>query len=174
MTPKKYHPAPAIVKGDKMVDQRRIKSDGVLVIMQGSTTGPLFRQFALPASARYDPGQVLVAARLSCPLAYKPASRSALFTCALAIFRGCTQPVNGLPLITSGAHPSVCPIWAPICPSGSVIRRIGLRRNCGSPVSMLSKDCPARIPARSRIVVPERTQSNGAAGFLNPCNPAPQ
>ena len=56
---------------------------------------------------------------------------------------------------------------APILRSGAITRSIGRRESPASPTSRLSKVCPARSPARSRIVVPEFPQSISPFGGDN-------
>ena len=62
---------------------------------------------------------------------------------------------------------------APILPSGAITRSIGRRESLASPTSRLSKVCPARSPARSRMVVPEFPQSisffGGVSTRFFPC-----
>jgi len=62
---------------------------------------------------------------------------------------------------------------APIRRSGSTTRPIGRRSNCFSPLSVVVNGCPANTPVNSRIVVPERTQSSGAADASRPPGPRP-
>ena len=70
------------------------------------------------------------------PLALRPASRTADFTCALATGSSYVMPRSAsTPSIVSGAWPSVVSICAPIWRSGSAMRSIGRCESDSSPVS---------------------------------------
>ena len=56
---------------------------------------------------------------------------------------------------------------APIFFSGSTIRAIGRRRSDASPSRTASMPSPAKIPANSRIEVPELPQSSGEVGAVS-------
>src|SRR5207247_689535 len=59
------------------------------------------------------------------------------------------------PWTASGAWPSTASMLAPIRSSGAMTRLIGRRESDESPTSLDENRWPARMPARSRIVVPE-------------------
>jgi len=55
-------------------------------------------------------------------------------------------------------------MFAPICPSGTVIRAIGREDSEASPKSSDVNGWPASKPASRRMPVPELPQSMGSAG----------
>ncbi len=96
------------------------------------------------------------------PSACSPASRTALFTCALGVVGRCAIACSFAPCTINGACPSVASIRAPIRSSGSITRRIGRRDSEASPTKVVENGVPASTPDRSRIVVPELPQSSSA------------
>ena len=108
------------------------------------------------------------------PCAYRPASRIADLTCALATFRSCSQPISARPPCRcTGGWPSVVSIAAPISRSGRAARSIGRRDSDSSPTSTDSNDWPASRPIDSRIAVPALPMSSAWRGAFRPCSPAP-
>ena len=104
------------------------------------------------------------------PLAKRPASRTALFTCALATGRRYSMPCKSeRPSITSGGQDFSLSAWrsAPIWRRGSITRCIGRLESEASPMRRERKGCAARMPAMRRIVVPEFPQSRSASGLTN-------
>ena len=63
---------------------------------------------------------------------------------------------------------------APMEFSGSIMRAIGLEFKDSSPESIVEKDCPARIPEISRVVVPLFPVFSVSAGFFSPWSPFPR
>ena len=82
-------------------------------------------------------------------------------------------PWSPPPSMVSGGRPPAASIRAPMRVSGSMTRRIGRRCSESSPPITLRNGCPARIPASSRIVVPELTASSGASAARSPPTPRP-
>ena len=74
------------------------------------------------------------------------------------------------PLMQSGAQSLPCRLMisAPIRVSGSMMRRMGRFWIEASPVSVVSKSCPARIPEISLVVVPLLPASRMPSGFRRP------
>ena len=105
--------------------------------------------------------------------AWRPASSSAVLTWALATASSWRIPASPPPRIDSGASrpPSRPSIRAPISRSGSTTRPMGRRAIEESPVSTVWNGRPARIPASSRIEVPELPQSMTASGSISPSKP---
>ena len=62
---------------------------------------------------------------------------------------------------------------APISRSGPTMRFIGLFCSESSPVNFVVNDCPAKIPASSRIVVPEFPASKARQLLFSPFTPRP-
>ena len=77
------------------------------------------------------------------PSACRPASSSAVFTCALATGSSWSRPRRRPPPIVIGAWPSVVSSVAPIARSGAATRSSGRRRSDSSPVSMERNGRPA-------------------------------
>ena len=108
------------------------------------------------------------------PAANIPASRMADFTWALGLGSVYSIGFKTAPEISSGANClSRAAIFAPICSSGTITRRIGRRRSDSSPVSVLSKFWPASTPASILIVVPEFPASSLRRERLSPVSPTP-
>ena len=74
-----------------------------------------------------------------------------------------------------GAHPflRMLDIFAPIRVRGSMMRFIGREFSDSSPDNFDSKGCPARIPDRSREVVPLFPTSRMSVGADRPWSPLP-
>jgi len=68
---------------------------------------------------------------------------------------------------------AVVSICAPICRSGSTMRRIGRRDSDSSPIRVVGKFWAASRPVISRIEVPELPRSSACAGSRRPCRPTP-
>ena len=100
--------------------------------------------------------------------AYNPASSIADFTCALATGELYSIPCSLLPVIVSGANPSLLSISAPIIERGVIIRFIGLFCMDLSPVSIDVKFCAESIPLTSLVVVPLLPQSSISCGQVSP------
>ena len=103
-----------------------------------------------------------------------PASRMALFTCALAVSerhsmlrRWPPRTVMGSP--SAGATSTV----APISRKGWAMRRIGRRLRLASPTKRLANGSAAATPATSRVVVPLFPQSRSTTGAVSPRAPRP-
>ena len=75
----------------------------------------------------------------------------------------------------SGAQSLPCRLVmsAPIMESGSIIRRMGRFWMEASPVRVVSKGCPARMPEISLVVVPLLPVSRIAPGLCRPWSPLP-
>ena len=75
----------------------------------------------------------------------------------------------------NGAHPLSfrLTISAPMERRGVMIRFIGRDWMEASPFNSLVKDCPARIPEISRVVVPLFPTSRTPDGVLSPWSPLP-
>src|SRR5262249_3226158 len=81
--------------------------------------------------------------------------------------------LNLLPLIRKGACPSSEEMFAPICVSGSMTRRIGRRESDASPIISLVNGWLATIADDMRIVETEFAQSRGDEGEVSaPPRPA--
>ena len=96
------------------------------------------------------------------PSACSPASRTAVFTCALATGSSYVIPCSRPPSIVSGGRSSVVRTVAPIARSGAATRSTGRLRSDSSPVSTVRKGRPASAPASMRIVEPEFSASSTA------------
>ncbi len=109
------------------------------------------------------------------PSEKSPASRTALFTCALATSDE-TAPARSLPpgRTSTGGRP-LAPVAtsAPSSRSGLATRSIGRRESDASPISVAWICAPASSPVKSRMVVPELPQSRGPVGSSRPASPAP-
>ena len=83
------------------------------------------------------------------------------------------MPASAPPVtVRGGRPPSAAAIRAPIAASGAITRRIGRRDSDTSPIIRLVNGAAARMPASSRIVVPELPQSmSPAAGENRPAPP---
>jgi hypothetical protein len=68
---------------------------------------------------------------------------------------------------------SVPAISAPIKRSGAITRRIGRRDSEASPINVLAKPWPTKMPAIRRMPVPALPQSSGAVGACNCRRPTP-
>ena len=109
------------------------------------------------------------------PSAYKPASSSADFTCALATGMRYSMPCRRRPPpISSGGLPSCVRTSAPISRSGLATRSMGRCMSDSSPISVEAKDCAASNPANNRMAVPALPMSSACAAALSPCNPTPR
>ena len=103
-----------------------------------------------------------------------PASRTADLTCALATGSTYSMGTSCVPSIFRGGKPPSREwIRAPICVSGSIMRRIGRLLKEASPSIVDLKSCPASIPAIMRIVDPELPASRVRRVFRSPSRPAP-
>ena len=107
------------------------------------------------------------------PDACTPARSRAPFTCAEGASMRCSIPSSRPPVTMSGGWPSVVRTVAPICRSGPATRSIGRVLRLRSPVSLDVNGAVARIPASSRIEVPELPQSRPAPGSTSPSRPSP-
>ena len=67
--------------------------------------------------------------------------------------------------------PFTLSIFPPIMDSGSIMRRMGRFRMEASPVRVLVKVCPARMPLISLVVVPLLPQSKIQSGAFKPLSP---
>ena len=96
----------------------------------------------------------------------RPARRSALLICALALGERYWKGRSAPPRSSTGSRSafSISRKAAPIAESGSVTRRIGRERSDASPVSVAVSGRPARSPIISRAVVPLFPQSRISAG----------
>ena len=75
--------------------------------------------------------------------------------------------------MVSGAQPLTASMRAPMRVSGSMTRFIGRPRSEASPVIVAVKGCAARMPASSRVVVPEFCASSVADGAASRPRPRP-
>ncbi len=69
-------------------------------------------------------------------------------------------------MISGGRSPSDALMAAPICVSGSMIRRMGRRLRDSSPIISLRNSYPATTPASMRIVDPLLPQSSATVGAV--------
>ncbi len=107
------------------------------------------------------------------PVPWRPASRTALLTCALGTSGSKSMGVGAAePSIVRGGRPSFEAMRAPIRSSGTITRFMGRRDSDSSPIIVDAKGWAARTPASIRIVLPEFPASSDAAGARKPAQPA--
>ena len=106
------------------------------------------------------------------PSACRPASRTAVFTCALATGRSCVEAAQAA-AVDRQRRPAVGgqARWRPWRAAGRPRARAGRRRSDSSPVSTERNGRPARAPASMRIVEPEFSASRTAAGARQAARP---
>ena len=109
------------------------------------------------------------------PGVLRPASRTALLTCALATGRRYSIGTAGLaPRTVSGRRPpSLASIAAPIWLSGSITRPIGRPDRLASPTKVAEIAWLDTRPISNRVEVPELPMSSGACGWSNAPTPTP-
>ena len=109
------------------------------------------------------------------PGVLRPASSTALLTCALATGRRYSIGTAGWrPSIISGKVPPGEGVkLAPICDSGSITRPIGRFDRLASPVKAAVMPWLAMSPISSRVEVPELPMSSASPGCSSPPTPTP-
>ncbi len=107
------------------------------------------------------------------PLACRPASSTALFTCALGVASAQSMPASDAPAMVRGGRPSMESMRAPMRARGSITWRIGRRQSDASPVMVVVNGWAATTPVSRRMVVPEFAASSAMEGRSRPPSPRP-
>jgi len=109
------------------------------------------------------------------PGVLRPASSTALFTCAEAHRKAVADRHRGRDAVQGEGRrpPGAAAQCAPICESGSITRPIGRFERLASPMNVAVMAWLATRPISSRVEVPELPMSSAVRGCSSPPTPMP-